>query len=216
MISAMAQIFPRSDGSGDEADSGFISSHGTRSALLHRWLASGSGVVAALLVAVGALTWVLQTPTQFTGSSVFSLRPDPATPVSADILTITAHEYAAYVSSPQVLAEAAQSSGVSEETLRSNTAVSVETGTANVRIDVTLSSFEGAVQAANELASVAAAEGSTDPLVEAKVVSLATAQSVDTSPPRQLLLLITCALSVTVGLLVWYIVGRRRGQPAKA
>jgi len=182
-----------------------------------RWFASRlavvGGVVVAALVAAGGVTWTLLTPPQFTATSVVSLRPDPRAEFSADILLITAHEYVAYVSSPQVMEVAAKRSGKGVDELSGSTDVLVEAGTANVRIDVTLPTSAAAVSAANELAGAAAAEGRADSLVQLKVVSLATVQSTDITPPRRLLLAITCVLSALIGCLVYY-VASRPGRPA--
>ncbi len=180
-----------------------------------RRLAWVTGVVVALQVATGGAVYTLLTPAAFTASSVFSLRPEPETPVSGDVLLITAQEYVAYVSSPQVMAAAAAETEASAEALRDGTDVSVENGTTNVRIDVTLSSAPAAVNAANQLADVAAAEGIDDRLVDVKVVSLAAVTATDVTPPRRLFFAVTGVLSILSGFLVWYVVGRSGGRPTR-
>ncbi|WGY04588.1 hypothetical protein QI633_12635 [Nocardioides sp. QY071] len=160
----------------------------------------------ALAVAFG-IQLILLIPTTYTATSAVALRPLSAD-VPADSVEMLAHEYGVSLSSAETAELArADGSGAGSGAADNDADVSVSTvqdpGTATLRIVVESTSRTAAIDAANQLAAYAVAEGEDDTTTRVVPVVEAGAAGVTAVPPRQLYvatLLCLAALVLAGGL----------------
>lgn len=158
----------------------------------------------ALAVAFG-IQMILLIPTTYTATSAVALRPLSAD-VPADSVEMLAHEYGVSLSSAET-AELARADGSGSGAADNDADVSVSTvqdpGTATLRIVVESTSRTAAIDAANQLAAYAVAEGEDDTTTRVVPVVEAGVAGVTAVPPRQLYvaaLLCLAALVLAGGL----------------
>lgn len=156
----------------------------------------------ALAVAFG-IQMILLIPTTYTATSAVALRPLSAD-VPADSVEMLAHEYGVSLSSAET-AELARADGSGAADNDADVSVSTvqDPGTATLRIVVESTSRTAAIDAANELAAYAVAEGEDDTTTRVVPVVEAGVAGVTAVPPRQLYvaaLLCLAALVLAGGL----------------
>lgn len=166
-------------------------------------------VLAAVAVfAAAAIADQLQ-PTTYTATSVFTVVPRNGSQASADVVRLLAASFVPYLASPGVADQVGGVTGQAGAMVAAGTAVSVDPGTANVRIEATLPAAQNAAAVANRLAEAGVIKAAQDPLVTAELVAPALAEAVRTNPPRMLIMLGAAVAAVLIGAVVWSALGRR-------
>ena len=150
-----------------------------------RWRYTGILVgVLGLAVAFG-VQLILLVPTTYTATSAIALRPLTAE-VPADTVELQAHEYGVALGAKET---AAQVQGVTPEESDGpevSVATTQDPGTSTVRIAVTSTSRDAAVEVANGLAEKAEEIGKDDVTTQVVVVVEAGTEGVTSAPPRNL------------------------------
>jgi capsular polysaccharide biosynthesis protein len=169
--------------------------------IAHRQRADVVGVLVGCLVLGAGLSVLAMVPTSYTATSVESLAPRDPSMVPADVVERVARSYEAYLSSPDLLAQLDGSPPGQGPELARATAVSVETGTANVTTTVTLTDPRRAAYLANQVALAGVARAITDPLVIGEVTASAAPEATTSQPPRLLLGVVAAAVAAVAGVL---------------
>jgi succinoglycan biosynthesis transport protein ExoP len=166
----------------------------------------------ALLFFLGATIYVERLPSQYDGTALIAISPDPSSPNSgADTVRVGAPKYVEYVTALATVRRVAFRLGEDEETLRHAVNAHLATDTGNVTITVRLPSPARAARAANAFADSALDFSKTDKQLDAEPIARALAPSEPAAPPRRLLeaaaLLVGLMLGIVASLLL------ERGRP---
>ncbi|HWJ11516.1 MAG TPA: hypothetical protein VNS46_19205 [Nocardioides sp.] len=162
-----------------------------------RWRATSALVGAVVLVVAFGIQLILLIPTTFTATSAIALRPLSAE-VSAESVELLAHEYGVAMGARETAVDVrsrTDSSGSSAD-------VAVNTvqdpGTATLRIVVSSTSRQMALDVANGLAERGVELGKDDPIAQVVLVVEANAEGVSSDPPRRFYISALLCLAVLV------------------
>jgi len=181
------------------AKGGAVPQYGGDGQLEHRL-----AVIRARALAAGAVGFVLfallagyflSRPATYTATSVLSVRPADSR-TNDQVVTLLLSRYTAVGQSRQTLAAAAQTAGVSTDTLLNGTAVLNPPLTANIRITVSLRNATAAAAAANAITATVLQAAHQDGLVSADQVERAAPAGATSGAGYALKL----ALALVVGL----------------
>ncbi len=158
------------------AKGGAVPQYGGNGQLEHRLAvvrarALAAGAVGLVLFALLA-GYFLSRPATYTVTSVLSVRPADSR-TNDQVVTLLLSRYTAVGQSRQTLAAAAQTAGVSTDTLLNGTAVLNPPLTANIRITVSLRDATAAAAAANAITATVLQAAAQDGLVSAGQVERA-------------------------------------------
>lgn len=171
-------------------------------------------MLAGLVVLAAGALFVELRPSTFTATSVFAVTPRNGSAASADVVRLLAASYVPYLSSPTVAEQVAAATGQSPSALAAGTVVSVDPGTANVRVATTWPSADDAAAVANRLAESGVNRAAAAPLVTADLVAPALAAAAQANPPRMLILTGAGVAAVIVGIVVWTALARHAWRPS--
>ncbi len=162
-----------------------------------------SGVVVALLVLLGGSAYTLLAPQDWESYAVVSFTPQAESAIAPDSVALVAQRYAVVVTSDASAdaIAAAVDDGFTGDDLAGNITTTLEAGTGNLRIVVTLDARGNAVQAANAAADFLVAQAADDSLVTADLSAAATDRGATLTPPRFVLAAATLVAAVTLGLI---------------
>lgn len=174
--------------------------------------ALAAALLAGLLVMLGGVIYALTQPTTHTATSVFTVQARSPETLSADSVRLRASSYVAFVSAPTQVEQVARVNGLDPDKIAANTEVSLDPGSANVRIAVILPTAAGATIAANGLADAGVLRAAEDPLVTAELVSRALPEAAQTNPPRTQIIIGAAVAAVIVTVLTLSALTRRRSR----
>jgi len=166
----------------------------------------------ALLFFLGATIYVERLPSQYDGTALIAVSPDPQSRNSgADTVRVGAPKYVEYVTALATVRRVALGLGEDEQTLRQAVSADLATDTGNITITVRLPSPVRAARAANAFADSALAFAKPDKQLDVEPIARALAPSDPAAPPRRLLeaaaLLVGLMLGIVASLLL------ERGRP---
>lgn len=140
-------------------------------------------------------------PESYRATSVVSYSPRPQSGVDSNTLQVLGEKYAVVAGSAAVLSAAARGTGEDVDSLRSATSVSLDPGTANLRIVVALPDPARASAAANAVAAELVRAGRSDALVVGQLTATAVPGTAVAWPPRLLLSTAAMLVALMAGLL---------------
>jgi uncharacterized protein involved in exopolysaccharide biosynthesis len=175
--------------------------------------------LAAVLVFVVGLLWVLRQPSVYTAQTtvIFSAKVGSSGAIpGSDTVVLTANNALGVIGAPLTVAQVAADSGLSPGELSGGTMATVPADTATVEIAVTGQDREQAAVAANAYAKALLGYMKPNKLVIAQQVGEAIPPEGPSGPARTVLTVIVAALAALAGLLllslfVWFDRLRERG-----
>lgn len=153
---------------------------------------------------LAAAKFISTMPTTYTARALVVFAPKPAksgSVPSSEVVVLDANNAVSIVTSPTVIAEVSDVTGVPQEQLSSATRATIIPGTATMAIDVTLEEAQASAEAANAYASTLSKALRSSPTVTVTVIGSTEPPSQPSGPPTTLLLVASLILATLVVVL---------------
>ncbi|MEI4273212.1 hypothetical protein TEK04_15910 [Klenkia sp. LSe6-5] len=171
-------------------------------------------VLLVVLLAGGAYS--LFSPQNWASDAVVSFTPRAEAAIAPDTVALVAQRYAVVVASDASADAIARdiSGDLDSDALAGNITATLEAGTGNLRIQVTLPNRDQAVRAANSAAAFLVDQAADDDLITADLSSAATDRAAELTPPRLIQIAATVVAAIVLSLAAVAIADRVRSPRA--